>query len=160
MASLTKQQKRAKRAKVKAKQQRVARSNHPPALFDDFSDGPDAYPIEFFEALFTQFQEAENQSRKALFVALFIALADMISVVPELQQELIKTDDPSESMAMLSQTVLIDYRKWACGATENETLEWLTRPDVLDDFNLAMEEAVAELAADQSEDVESSHSLC
>lgn len=152
MASLTKQQKRAKRAKVKAKQQRVSRSVLHPTRFDDLSDRPDAYPIEFFEALFTQFQEAENQSRKALFVSLFIALADVMSAAPELQQELIKTGDPSESMAMLSQTFLIDYRKWAYGATENETLEWLTRPDVLDDFTLAMEEAVAELAADPSED--------
>jgi hypothetical protein len=154
MASLTKQQKRAKRAKVKAKQQRVARSIHHPALFDDLSDEPDAYPAEFFEALFTQFHEAENQSRKALFVALFIALADVISAAPDLQQELVETGDASESMAMLSQSFLIDYRKWAYGATENETLEWLTRPDVLDDFTLAMEEAVAELAADLSEDDE------
>lgn len=77
-----------------------------------------------------------------------------MSAAPELQQELIKTGDPSESMAMLSQTFLIDYRKWAYGATENETLEWLTRPDVLDDFNLAMEEAVAKLAAGLSGDDE------
>jgi hypothetical protein len=154
MASLTKQQNRAKRAKVKAKQQRVARSIHRPARVDDFSDGPDTYPIEFFEALFTQFQEAESQSRKALFVALFIALADVMSAAPELQQELIETGDPSESMAMLSQSFLIDYRKWAYGATETETLEWLTRSDVLDDFTLAMEEAVAKLSAGQSKDGE------
>lgn len=154
MASLTKQQKRAKRAKAKAKQQRVARSIHRPALFDDFSDGPNAYPIEFFEALFTQFQEAEKQSRKALFVALFIALADVMSAAPELQQELIETGDPSESMAMLSQSFLVDYRKWAYGATETETLEWLTRPDVLDDFTLASQEALAELSADLSVDDE------
>jgi hypothetical protein len=57
-------------------------------------------------------------------------------------------------MAMLSQSFLIDYREWAYGATEAETLEWLTRPDVLDDFNLAAEEAVAELAANLSEDDE------
>ena len=154
MASLTKQQKRAKRAKVKAKQQRVARSSHRPALLDDFSDGPDAYLIEFFEALFTQFQEAEKQRRKALFVALFIALADVMSAAPELQQELIETGDPSESMAMLSQSFLVDYRKWAYGATETETLEWLTSPDVLDDFTLASQEALAELSADLSVDDE------
>lgn len=154
MASLTKQQKRAKRAKVKAKQQRVARSIHHPALFEDFSDGPDAYPAEFFEALFTQLHEAENQSRKALFAALFIALADVMSAAPELQQELVETGDACESMAILSQSFLIDYRKWAYGATETETQEWLTRPDVLEDFTLAMEEAVAELAADLSEDDE------
>lgn len=77
-----------------------------------------------------------------------------MSAAPELQQELIKTGDPSESMAMLSQTFLIDYREWAYGATENETLEWLTRPEVIEDFALASEEAVAELAADLSEDDE------
>lgn len=154
MASLTKQQKRAKRAKVKAKQQRVARSAYHPAPFDDFTDGSDDYPIEFFESLFTQFQEAEKQSRKDLFVALFIALADVMSAAPDVQQALNESGDPSESVAMLSQSFLVDYREWAYGATETETLEWLTRPDVLDDFTLAMEETVAELTAGLSGDDE------
>lgn len=75
-----------------------------------------------------------------------------MSAIPDFQQALNESGDPSESVAMLSQSFLVDYREWAYGATETETLEWLTRPDVLDDFTLAMEEAVAELAVDLPED--------
>jgi hypothetical protein len=154
MASVTKQQKRAKRAKVKAKQQRIARSVHQPARFDDFPDGPDAYPIEAFEALFTQFQEAEKQSRKELFLTLFISLADVFSANQDLGQELEQSGDPAEAMAALSQSFLVDYRQWAHGATEEETLEWLDRPEVIEDFAQAMDEAADELAAGLSEDDE------
>ncbi len=154
MASLTKQQKRAKRAKAKAKQQRMVRSVRQPAQLYDLPDGPDAYPLELFENLFAQFQEAENESRKDLFVTMFIALADVLSANAGLEQELIQTGDPSGSMALLIQSLLIDYREWAYGTTEAETLEWLDNPEVIEDFSQAMEEAAAELAADLPENDE------
>ncbi|WP_347903307.1 hypothetical protein [Pseudomonas purpurea] len=151
MASQTKQQKRAKRAKVKAKQQRVARSSHP-AQLGDFSDGASAHPIDYLESLFVLFQEAEDESRKDLFVTMFTALADVLSADQGLQQEMSQSGDPSETMATLIQFFLIDYRKWAHGATEDETLKWLDAPDVVADFSQAMDEVAADLGADLLEE--------
>lgn len=155
MSSLTKQLKRAKRAKTKAKQQRTARSA-PPSQLDSFQDGPSAYPHEFFEVMFTQLQQAENESRKELFVTACIAVTDVLLGEQGLQQALSKSDDPAETMAALIQFFLIDYRMWAYGATEEETLEWLDTPDVLADLAQAMDEAAAELATELPEDNESS----
>ncbi|WNF56070.1 hypothetical protein [Pseudomonas sp. SG20052] len=152
MASLTQQQKRAKRAKVKAKQQRVARSAHLSVL-------PHSLPerlgsIDWFEELFAHLLEAENQSRKELFVALFISLADLISLNHDLESERNEANDSSEAMAMLSRCFVVDYRKWAHGATETETLEWLIRPDVIEDFSQAKDEVIAGFKADLPEDDE------
>lgn len=156
MASTTKQQKRALRAKAKAKQQRSARSTHQPEHPGKLAKGIGS--IEWFEALFAQWLEAENQSRKALFVALYISIADLIALNHALEQELTKSDDSSEAIATLSRCFLVDYRKWAYGATEIETMEWLTRADVISDFSQARDEVVAKFAADSFEHYDESPS--
>lgn len=144
MASLTKQQKRAKRAKVKAKQHRIDRSTHSPA------EKYDALAPEFFETIFTTLQNAESISRKDLFVTTLITIDGLFSLSRDLQREMDKTDDPSELMIRLTQNLMIDYRKWAYLATEVETLEWLCSPEVLEDFTQAVAET-NELTADSLE---------
>lgn len=152
MASPTKLQKRSKRAKIKAKQQRVERSI-------PLSARPNSRPenigsIQWFEQLFAQFREAEKRSRKAFFAALYTSLADLISLNHDLESELTESEDPSEAMAVLCRCIVVDYRKWAHGATEAETFEWLTRPDVIEDFTQAKIDAITEFTADFSEDEE------
>ncbi|MBK5415016.1 hypothetical protein [Pseudomonas sp. TH31] len=151
MASPTKQQKRSKRAKIKAKQQRVARSAHPSVQ----PDNPEGLgSTHWFEELFAQFLQAENQSRKALFVALFTSLTDLISLNHDLESELTESQDSSEATAVLSRCIVVDYRKWTHGATEAETYEWLSRPDVIEDFTQAKADVITELTASFSGDEE------
>ncbi|WP_434572985.1 hypothetical protein [Pseudomonas sp. Z3-6] len=144
MASANKQQKRAKRAKAKAKQIRVSRTKPAATTFDlpEYDDPYflDALQDEFAErprdflSLFYEMRDAEEEAgRIDMMVRMMGLLLAMTSEQPEL---LDNENAENEAMAVqiLTENTLVAYRKWADDIDQEAAEDWLHSPEVQADF--------------------------
>ncbi|MBV6826763.1 hypothetical protein [Pseudomonas sp. PD9R] len=136
MASLNKQQKRAKRAKIKARQINI-HGRKPAALDDDLGDIGEPIP-EYTLAMFSKMRDAEASSRGEMLSALLNDLAGIISDHPELL-DMENADNEAMAATHLAADMLIDYRMWADGMDRETAQAWLTDPQFITDFGDALD---------------------
>ncbi|EJN26493.1 MULTISPECIES: hypothetical protein [Pseudomonas] len=136
MASLNKQQKRAKRAKIKAKQINI-HGRKPAALDDDLGDIGEPIP-EYTLAMFSKMRDAEATSRNDMLLTLLSNLAEIISDHPELL-DMENADNEAMAATHLAADMLIDYRMWADGMDRDAAQAWLTDPQFITDFGDALD---------------------
>lgn len=139
MASLNKQQKRAKRAKIKAKQINI-HGRKPADLDDDLGEiGEIGEPIpEYTLAMFSKMRDAEATSRGDMLQILLSELAVIISDQPELL-DMENADNEAMAATHLAADMLIDYRMWADGMDREAAQAWLTDPQFITDFGTALD---------------------
>ncbi|MGF6314419.1 hypothetical protein [Pseudomonas frederiksbergensis] len=136
MASLNKQQKRAKRAKIKARQINI-HGRKPAALDDDLGDIGEPIP-EYTLAMFSKMRDAEAASRNDMLLTLLSNLAEIISDHPELL-DMENADNEAMAATHLAADMLIDYRMWADGMDRDAAQAWLTDPQFITDFGDALD---------------------
>ena len=137
MASLNKQQKRAKRAKIKAKQINI--HGRKPAALDDDELGHLAEPIpEYTLAMFSKMRDAEAISRSEMLSVLLTNLAFIIIDHPELL-DMENAEDEGMAATHLAADMLIDYRMWADGMDRETAQAWLSEPQFITDFGDALD---------------------
>jgi hypothetical protein len=137
MASLNKQQKRAKRAKAKAKQINI--HGRKPAALDDDELGHLAEPIpEYTLAMFSKMRDAEAVGRSEMLSVLLTNLAFIIVDHPELL-DMENADDEGMAATHLAADMLIDYRMWADGMDRDAAQAWLSEPQFIADFGTALD---------------------
>jgi hypothetical protein len=136
MASLNKQQKRAKRAKIKARQINI-HGRKPAALDDDLGDIGEPIP-EYTLAMFSKMRDAEATSRNDMLLTLLSNLAEIISDHPELL-DMENADNEAMAATHLAADMLIDYRMWADGMDRDAAQAWLTDPQFITDFGDALD---------------------
>ena len=136
MASLNKQQKRAKRAKIKAKQINI-HGRKPAALDDDIDDIGEPIP-EYTLAMFSKMRDAEAVGRSEMLSVLLTNLAFIIIDHPELL-DMENADDEGMAATHLAADMLIDYRMWADGMDRDTAQAWLTDPQFITDFGSALD---------------------
>ncbi|MDR6924818.1 hypothetical protein [Pseudomonas sp. BE134] len=136
MASLNKQQKRAKRAKAKARQINI-HGRKPAALDDDLEDIGEPIP-EYTLAMFSKMRDAEANSRSDMLQILLSDLAGIISDHPELL-DMENADNEAMAATHLAADMLIDYRMWADGMDRETAQAWLTDPQFISDFGAALD---------------------
>ncbi|POA20689.1 MULTISPECIES: hypothetical protein [unclassified Pseudomonas] len=136
MASPNKQQKRAKRAKAKAKQIRMV-GRKPLALDDE--PGHLAEPIpEYTLAMFSKMHDAEATSRNDMLLILLSELSGIINDHPELL-DMENAENEAMAATHLAADMLIDYRMWADGMDRETAQAWLTEPQFISDFGQALD---------------------
>ena len=135
MASLNKQQKRAKRAKAKAKQIRMV--GRKPLALDSDLDLPEPIP-EYTLAMFSKMRDAEAISRSEMLSVLLTDLAFIIIDHPELL-DMENADDEGMAATHLAADMLIDYRMWADGMDRDAAQAWPSDPQVISDFGDALD---------------------
>ena len=136
MASLNKQQKRAKRAKAKAKQIRMVGRK---PLDQDEDLGHLAEPIpEYTLAMFSKMRDAEAVSRDEMLLTLLRELAFIIVDHPELL-DMENADNEGMAATHLAADMLVDYRMWADGMDRDAAQAWLTDPQFITDFGDALD---------------------
>ncbi|WP_347903294.1 hypothetical protein [Pseudomonas purpurea] len=127
MASADKQQKRAKRAKAKAKQNRTQRAA-PQVDLDPNDDRIDFESVDLSD-LFDRMRTAEKTSQQALCTAF---LEDpLLALVLEQEGEEEATD--------FILAALIEYRQWSTEADEAKALAWIESPQFQADYVAASE---------------------
>ena len=136
MASLNKQQKRAKRAKAKAKQINI-HGRKPAALDDDLDEVGEPIP-EYTLAMFSKMHDAEATSRSDMLQVLLSNLAGIISDHPELL-DMENADNEAMAATHLAADMLLDYRMWADGMDRETAQAWLTDPQFITDFGDALD---------------------
>ncbi|KAA0976771.1 hypothetical protein [Pseudomonas sp. ANT_H12B] len=136
MASLNKQQKRAKRAKIKARQINI-HGRKPAALDDDLGEIGEPIP-EYTLAMFSKMHDAEATSRNDMLQTLLSNLAEIISDHPELL-DMENADNEAMAATHLAADMLIDYRMWADGMDREAAQAWLTDPQFITDFGDALD---------------------
>jgi len=136
MASLNKQQKRAKRAKAKAKQINI-HGRKPAALDDDLDEIGEPIP-EYTLAMFSKMHDAEATSRSDMLQVLLSNLAGIISDHPELL-DMENADNEAMAATHLAADMLLDYRMWADGMDRETAQAWLTDPQFITDFGDALD---------------------
>ncbi|CAI8882798.1 Tail assembly chaperone [Pseudomonas sp. IT-P44] len=136
MASLNKQQKRAKRAKIKAKQINI-HGRKPAALDDDLGEIGEPIP-EYTLAMFSKMRDAEAVGRSEMLSVLLTNLAFIIIDHPELL-DMENADDEGMAATHLAADMLIDYRMWADGMDRETAQAWLTDPQFITDFGIALD---------------------
>jgi hypothetical protein len=148
MASLNKQQKRAKRAKAKAKQIRIsgrpslAGINDPAEtdeLFDEneLLEGEDRIADNIL-SMFGRMQEEEENGRVNMLVSMLVSLSTIISDEPDLL-DMENAEDEAMAATHLAADMLIDYRMWADGIDREAAQRWLEDPEVIKDFGTALD---------------------
>ncbi|MGJ7515122.1 hypothetical protein ACSFE6_12390 [Pseudomonas baetica] len=135
MASLNKQQKRAKRAKAKAKQIRMV--GRKSLALDSDLDLPEPIP-EYTLAMFSKMRDAEATSRSEMLSVLLSDLAFIIVDHPELL-DMENADDEGMAATHLAADMLIDYRMWADGMDRDAAQAWLSDPQFITDFGDALD---------------------
>ncbi|MBV7575913.1 hypothetical protein KW846_24645 [Pseudomonas sp. PDM32] len=135
MASLNKQQKRAKRAKAKAKQIRMV--GRKSIVDQDLPDFPEPIP-EYTLAMFSKMRDAEAVSRSEMLSVLLTNLAFIIVDHPELL-DMENADDEGMAATHLAADMLIDYRMWADGMDRDAAQAWLSEPQFITDFGTALD---------------------
>lgn len=135
MASLNKQQKRAKRAKAKAKQIRMV--GRKSLALDSDLDLPEPIP-EYTLAMFSKMRDAEAISRSEMLSVLLTNLAFIIVDHPELL-DMENADDEGMAATHLAADMLIDYRMWADGMDRDAAQAWLSEPQFIADFGAALD---------------------
>ena len=146
MASLNKQQKRAKRAKIKAKQINI-HGRKPAALDDDLGEIGEPIP-DYTLAMFSKMRDAEAISRKEMLAVLLTNLAFIIIDHPELL-DMENADDEGMAATHLAADMLIDYRMWADGMDHDAAQAWLTDPQFITDFGTALDSYRQSLDAEE-----------
>ena len=146
MASLNKQQKRAKRAKIKAKQINI-HGRKPAALDDDLGEIGEPIP-EYTLAMFSKMRDAEATSRDVMLQTLLSNLADIISDHPDLL-DMENADNEAMAATHLAADMLIDYRMWADGMDRDTAQAWLTDPQFITDFGTALDSYRQSLDAEE-----------
>ena len=136
MASLNKQQKRAKRAKAKAKQINI-HGRKPAALDDDLGHLAEPIP-EYTLAMFSKLRDAEAASRSDMLSVLLNNLSGIINDHPELL-DLENADNEAMAATHLAADMLIDYRMWADGMDREAAQAWLSEPQFISDFGQALD---------------------
>ena len=136
MASLNKQQKRAKRAKAKAKQINI-HGRKPAALDDDLDEIGEPIP-EYTLAMFSKMHDAEAISRSDMLQVLLSDLAGIISDHPDLL-DMENADNEAMAATHLAADMLLDYRMWADGMDRETAQAWLTEPQFITDFGHALD---------------------
>lgn len=136
MASPNKQQKRAKRAKAKAKQIRMV-GRKPVALDDDLGHLAEPIP-EYTLAMFSKLRDAEAASRSDMLSVLLNNLSGIINDHPELL-DLENADNEAMAATHLAADMLIDYRMWADGMDREAAQAWLSEPQFISDFGQALD---------------------
>ncbi|RON17554.1 hypothetical protein BK660_23160 [Pseudomonas brassicacearum] len=136
MASLNKQQKRAKRAKAKAKQINI-HGRKPAALDDDLDEIGEPIP-EYTLAMFSKMHDAEATSRSDMLQVLLSDLAGIISDHPDLL-DMENADNEAMAATHLAADMLLDYRMWADGMDRETAQAWLTEPQFITDFGNALD---------------------
>ena len=136
MASLNKQQKRAKRAKAKAKQIRMV-GRKPLDQGEDLGHLAEPIP-EYTLAMFSKMRDAEAVSRDEMLLTLLRELAFIIVDHPELL-DMENADNEGMAATHLAADMLIDYRMWADGMTIEEAQAWLSEPQFITDFGIALD---------------------
>jgi len=136
MASLNKQQKRAKRAKIKAKQINMF-GRKPATLDDDLGDIGEPIP-EYTLAMFSKMRDAEATSRYEMLMILLNELSAIINDHPELL-DMENADNEAMAATHLAADMLIDYRMWADGMDRDTAQAWLTDPQFITDFGAALD---------------------
>ena len=136
MASLNKQQKRAKRAKAKAKQINI-HGRKPAEMDDDLGHLAEPIP-EYTLAMFSKMRDAEAVSRGEMLSVLLSDLAFIIVDHPELL-DMENADDEGMAATHLAADMLIDYRMWADGMDRETAQAWLTDPQFITDFGNALD---------------------
>ncbi|MDR9753234.1 hypothetical protein RG836_17425 [Pseudomonas sp. SZMC_28357] len=136
MASLNKQQKRAKRAKIKAKQINMF-GRKPATLDDDLGDIGEPIP-EYTLAMFSKMRDAEATSRYEMLMILLNELSAIINDHPELL-DMENADNEAMAATHLAADMLIDYRMWADGMDRDTAQAWLTHPQFITDFGAALD---------------------
>ncbi|MEH6352165.1 hypothetical protein [Pseudomonas sp. 3JA] len=147
MASANKQQKRAKRAKTKAKQLRVSRTK-PAAVAFDLPEYDDPYFLDAlqdelaerprdFLSLFYEMHDAEEESGR---IDMMIRMLGLIFVMTSEQPELLNRENAENEAAAVQNLVentLIAYRMWADDIDQEAAERWLHSPEVQADFETA-----------------------
>lgn len=124
MASPNKQQKRAHRAKAKAKQNRTQRAGAPKDAFDGDDSRIDLESVDLTE-LFVEMRNAGETSQQALCAA-FLA-HPLLALVLEQEGEEEATD--------FIIAALIEYRQWATDSDdEAAALAWVESPEFQVDY--------------------------
>ncbi|WP_192563161.1 hypothetical protein [Pseudomonas gozinkensis] len=136
MASLNKQQKRAKRAKAKAKQIRMV-GRKPLAQDDDLGHLAEPIP-EYTLAMFSKMRDAEAVSRNEMLLTLLRELAFIIVDHPELL-DMENAENEGMAATHLAADMLIDYRMWADGMDRETAQAWLSEPEFISDFGIALD---------------------
>jgi hypothetical protein len=136
MASLNKQNKRAKRAKAKAKQIRMV-GRKPLAQDDDLGHLAEPIP-EYTLAMFSKMRDAEAIGRQDMLLTLLSELAGIISDHPELL-DMDNAENEAMAATHLAADMLIDYRMWADGMDRDTAQAWLTEPQFISDFGDALD---------------------
>ncbi|WP_249676261.1 hypothetical protein [Pseudomonas abieticivorans] len=131
MASANKQQKRATRAKAKAKQNRTQRNSAPVEL-DPNDSRIDFESVDLTE-LFKKMSDAEKISQKALCAAF---LEDPL-------MEVVFEQEGEEGTMDFILAALIEYRQWSTEADEATALAWIESPAFQADYVAASEEIAA-----------------
>jgi hypothetical protein len=130
MASANKQNKRATRAKAKAKQNRTQRAAAPVEL-DPNDDRIDFESVDLTD-LFKEMIDAEKISQQAMCAAFLEH--PLLSLVLEQEGEETATD--------FIIAALIEYRQWSTEADEANALAWIESPAFQIDY-VAASEAIA-----------------
>jgi len=136
MASLNKQQKRAKRAKAKAKQIRMV-GRKPLEQDEDLDHLAEPIP-EYTLAMFSKMRDAEAISRNEMLLTLLRELAFIIVDHPDLL-DMENAENEGMAATHLAADMLIDYRMWAEGVTIEEAQAWLSEPQFITDFGIAQD---------------------
>ena len=136
MASLNKQQKRAKRAKAKAKQIRMV-GRKPLEQDEDLDHLAEPIP-EYTLAMFSKMRDAEAISRNEMLLTLLRELAFVIVDHPELL-DMENADNEGMAATHLAADMLIDYRMWADGMDRDAAQAWLSEPQFIADFGAALD---------------------
>ena len=136
MASLNKQQKRAKRAKAKAKQIRMV-GRKPLEQDEDLDHLAEPVP-EYVLAMFSKMRDAEAISRNEMLLTLLRELAFVIVDHPELL-DMENADNEGMAATHLAADMLIDYRMWADGMDRDAAQAWLSEPQFITDFGTALD---------------------
>jgi len=127
MASANKQQKRAHRAKAKAKQNRTQR-NAAPVELDPNDDRIDFESVDLTE-LFKKMRDAEKIDQQALCTAF---LEDPLL-------EIVFEQEGEEGAMDFILAALIEYRQWSTEADEAAALAWIESPQFQADYVAASE---------------------
>ncbi|AXI59258.1 hypothetical protein DLD99_01850 [Pseudomonas kribbensis] len=130
MASANKQQKRAARAKTKAKQNRTKRAEAPVEL-DPNDDRIDFESVDLTE-LFKKMIDAEKISQQAMCT---VFLEDPLL-------ELVYEQEGEEGAMDFILAALIEYRQWSTETDEAGALAWIESPDFQKDY-VAASDAIA-----------------
>jgi len=123
MASQNKQDKRAQRAKAKAKQNRTRRASEPAETLPVDDDRIDFASVDLTD-LFKRMRDAEHGSQ--------LAMCSVFLEDPLL--ELVLEQEGEEEATDFILSALIEYRQWSTEATEEAALAWIESPAFQADY--------------------------